>query len=225
MESSTRTGELEPASIEPASFERASIEPGVFEPAGEPRPGDVSTTAVHPSTVAAIHEGCPVCGAAMAADQRYCVECGERRGAPRVPLVEGPAQLANESAGARHPGRRRSMSVNSTLIAGIGLLLLAMGIGVLIGRSGNNASVRSAPAQIVTVAGAGAAAPSTTATAPASSPSATPTSKSGSTHAAKTPKSTKKAPTTPLPKAVKVGTPGHGPGYKNGHFTGNFFGE
>lgn len=117
------------------------------------------------------------------------------------------------------------MSVNSTLIAGIGLLLLAMGIGVLIGRSGNNASLRSAPAQIVTVAGAGAAAPSATATAPASSPSATPTSKSGGTHAAKSPKSAKKAPTTPLPKAVKVGTPGHGPGYKNGHFTGNFFGE
>jgi hypothetical protein len=24
---------------------------------------------------------------------------------------------------------------------------------------------------------------------------------------------------------VKVGAPGKGPGYQNGHFTGNFFGE
>ncbi len=163
----------------------------------------------------------------MAADQRYCLECGERRGAPRVPLVDGPAQRAQATPGTQRPGRRRSMSVNSTLIAGIGLLLLAMGIGVLIGRSGNNASVKSPPAQIVTVAGAGAgaAASSTTATAPASTPSATPTSKSAGVKAAATQKAAKKAPTTPLPKTVKVGTPGHGPGYQNGHFTGNFFGE
>jgi hypothetical protein len=26
-------------------------------------------------------------------------------------------------------------------------------------------------------------------------------------------------------KSVKVGTPGKGPGYQKGHFTGNFFGE
>jgi hypothetical protein len=165
----------------------------------------------------------------MAADQRYCLECGERRGAPRVPLVDGPAQRAQATPGAQRPGRRRSMSVNNTLIAGIGLLLLAMGIGVLIGRSGNNTSVRSPPAQIVTVAGAGAgagaAASSTTATAPASTPSATPTGKSAGVKAAATQKAAKKAPTTPLPKTVKVGTPGHGPGYQNGHFTGNFFGE
>jgi hypothetical protein len=188
----------------------------------------VATTAVHPSmitSILAIRERCSGCGAAMTSDQRYCVECGERNGPARVPLTNGPAQRSEETPATRRLPSRPRASVNSTLIAGIGLLLLAMGIGVLIGRSGKTASVKGAPAQIVTVAGAGAAAPSAAATAPAASPSATPTTKSGSAHAATTPKSGKKAPTTPLPKAVKVGSPGHGPGYQNGHFTGNFFGE
>jgi hypothetical protein len=34
----------------------------------------------------------------------------------------------------------------------------------------------------------------------------------------------KKAAAAPQPKVVTVGSPGHGPGYQNGHFTGNFFG-
>jgi hypothetical protein len=217
MESSTRTEELEPASLEPASF----------EPPNQAPPVDIATTAIHPSmiTSASVAERCTACGAAMTSDQRYCVECGERNGPARVQLTNGQQLPAQEAPATRPQPRRPRASVNSTLIAGIGLLLLAMGIGVLIGRSGKTASVRSAPAQIVTVAGAGAAAPSTAAAAAAASPSATPASKAGSVHAATTPKSAKKAHTTPLPKAVKVGSPGHGPGYQNGHFTGNFFGE
>jgi hypothetical protein len=34
----------------------------------------------------------------------------------------------------------------------------------------------------------------------------------------------KKAAPAPA-KSVTVGTPGKGPGYQKGHFTGNFFGE
>jgi hypothetical protein len=215
MESSTRTEELEPASLEPASF----------KPTNQPPAVDVAATAIHPSMITSVRERCAACGAAMTSDQRYCVECGERNGPPRVRLTNEPPQPAQGAPATRHHSRRPRASVNSTLIAGIGLLLLAMGIGVLIGRSGKTASVRSAPAQIVTVAGAGAAAPSTAAAAAAASPSATPTSKSGSAHATTTPKSSRKAPSTPLPKAVKVGSPGHGPGYQHGHFTGNFFGE
>lgn len=103
MESSTRTGELEHASIEPASFEPAS-----FEPAGESVPEELATTEVHPSMVTAIREGCPACGAAMASDQRYCVECGERRGPARVPLKEGPAPPAAPPPAARRSPRRAS---------------------------------------------------------------------------------------------------------------------
>ena len=55
------------------------------------------------------------------------------------------------------------------MIAGVGVLLLAMGVGVLIGRSGGS---KAAPAlaQVITVASPGAAASTGAAAAPASSP-------------------------------------------------------
>jgi hypothetical protein len=238
MESSTRTGELEPASIEPADFEPtgrgsrgepASAQTGDTASVRSPAADMNVTTDVHPSMVAAVRDGCPVCGSAMAVDQRYCLECGERRGPPRVPLKDVPARQAAGNPPARGPRRRASMSVNTTLIAGVGCLLLALGIGVLIGRSGNGSSSKSPSVRVVTVAGAGGA--STAATGETATPAATSTtaasaSKSSSTHAS-TKSSTKaaaKKPPVPLPKPVKVGSAGHGKGYEHGHFTGNFFG-
>jgi hypothetical protein len=224
----------------------SSISTQQFEPATEPEPAadpvatdltaatdaatatNVTPQEVHPSITASIREQCSACGAAMASDQRYCVECGQRRGSARVPMLDGLAQRGQEASTDHSQPRRRSLSVNSTLIAGVGTLLLAMGIGVLIGRSGNNTSAKSPPAQIVTVAGAGAAATSPTATQPASGVSATSTSKAGESHATgaakSSAKSTPKKAAAPI-KAVKVGSSGHGKGYQKGHFTGNFFGE
>jgi hypothetical protein len=123
--------------------------------------------------------------------------------------------------------RARGMSANTTLVAGIGTLLLALGVGVLIGRSGGSTSIKAPPAQVVTVEGAGSStAASNTATQPAITPTSTPTSKSAGTAGKTAAKSsTKPASTTSTPKAVKVGTPGKGRGYQHGHFTGNFFGE
>lgn len=160
----------------------------------------------------------------MAPDQRYCVECGERRGAARVALLDGPAQRAGEAPPARRPPRRVRASINSTLIAGIGLLLLAMGVGVLIGRSGSTSS-KAPPAQVVTVAGAGGAAAgaAATSTAPQAPAGSTGVTKSSSTTVTAT-KSTSKKAVAPPQKTVKVGSPGKGPGYQHGHFTGNFFG-
>jgi hypothetical protein len=190
-----------------------------------PESASAASTDLHPLISANVRQGCAACGAAMAADQRYCVDCGERRGAPRVSLLEGPARRPRESPQQSDPSpRRRIAPVNSTLISIIGVLLLAMGIGVLIGRSGNT-TVKSPPAQVVTVSGA----PSTgTAATPATSTGATASESSSAAAKAKSKASAKTTPTTskvPLPKAVKVGTPGHGRGYQNGHFTGNFFGE
>jgi hypothetical protein len=194
---------------------------------GAPESASMASTELHHLTSATIRQGCAACGAAMAADQRYCVECGERRGAPRVSLLEGPAQRPRESAPQSAPSspRRRIATVNSTLISIIGMLLLAVGVGVLIGRSGDT-TVKSPPAQVVTISGA----PSTgaAATTPATSTGATTASESSTAAKAKSKASTKTKPAAskvPLPKAVKVGTPGHGRGYQNGHFTGNFFGE
>jgi hypothetical protein len=94
----------------------------------------------------------------MAADQRYCLECGERRtptssvlagGAPSAPPRATPPS-APPSAGVNHPpgdpGWQRSSTL--TVIAGVGVLLLAMGVGILIGRSGDSKSA-GAPQQVV----------------------------------------------------------------------------
>src|SRR4051794_23637589 len=93
---------------------------------------------------------CPSCHSRMAPDQRYCVNCGERRSGgglrdafPRTQTVAA-APVRTRGTLAATPG--------SSLIAGIATLLLAMGVGVLIGRSGDNAPVaRSAAPQVVTV--------------------------------------------------------------------------
>jgi len=78
---------------------------------------------------------CAVCGAELAQDQRYCVECGTRRGAPRfsAPL---PSQRATAAVAAPAPSRRPSRIV---LIAAIATLLIAFGVGVLIGHYITNA--------------------------------------------------------------------------------------
>lgn len=199
-----------------------STEP--VERAAEPAPNHEVNTEIHTSMVAPNREQCSACGAAMAPDQRYCVECGERRGTARVAMLDAPAQQAGQTPPARRPPRRVRTSINSTLIAGIGLLLLAMGVGVLIGRSGSTSS-KTPPAQVVTVAGAGGAAAgaAATSTAPQAPTGSTGATKSSSTTVTAT-KSTSKKAAGPPPKTVKVGSPGTGPGYQKGHFTGQFFG-
>jgi hypothetical protein len=120
------------------------------------------------------------------------------------------------------------MSINATLIAGIGTLLLAMGIGILIGRSGQGSSTKAPPLQFVTAPAAGSATSGSAASPEAPLPgTATSTGatagKSGSSSS--TPKPAPKKSRPPAPKAVKVGSKGSGPGYQKGKFTGNFFGE
>ena len=187
---------------------------------------DAAATQVRPSMVAAIREQCPACGAALASDQRYCVECGERCGPTRVPLADGLGQRPRETPTAARP-RRRGLPLNSTLIAGVGTLLLAMGVGVLIGRSGNATSSKSPPVRIVTVAGGGGTASTPTASTPAqtSAPAAAATTKASGRSGAAATKSPSKAAASAPPKTVKIGSPGKGAGYQHGHFTGNFFGS
>jgi hypothetical protein len=186
---------------------------------------DAATTEVRPSMVAAIREQCPACGAALAPDQRYCVVCGERCGPTRVPLADGLGQQPGKTAAAARP-RRRGVQLNSTLIAGVGTLLLALGVGVLIGRSGNGSSSKTPPVRIVTVAGGGAAASAPTTSTPAqtSPPATTSATKAAGGSAAAGAKAPSKAAAAPPPNTVKVGSPGKGAGYQHGHFTGKFFG-
>jgi hypothetical protein len=111
-------------------------------------------------------EQCRGCGAPLADDQRYCLECGERRtpmssvllgaapgssAAPQGPPSAPPAP----SIPPGRPGDAEARGSAATVIAGVGVLLLAMGVGVLIGRSGGAKTAPAPPAQVITVAGTG----------------------------------------------------------------------
>ena len=187
----------------------------------------MTTTFTAPAgTAASGRERCSSCDATLAADQRYCVECGQRRGAARF-SAQPAAQPAPEP---RKPRLARATS-GTTLVGGVATLLLALGVGVLIGRSGEHGTTTAkTPVQVVTFSGG--AQPAAGATAAVT---ATPTARAGAkVAAAKAAKSAASKPVSSttneiaksVPKAVvKIGTPGKGPGYENGKFTGNFFGN
>jgi hypothetical protein len=116
--------------------------------------------------VAATHETvstCAACGVPLAVDQRYCLECGERRPGVSEFLRSGPPRAAAPPAappGSRPPGgpvgeAQPFRSSALSLLAGVGVLLLAMGVGVLIGRSGGGSAKSAPPAEVVTVSGTG----------------------------------------------------------------------
>ena len=114
------------------------------------------------SPVTAELEACGSCGAPMAVDQRYCLECGQRRGEPRLPFMDAVVLMeavkqARQPPPPQPPKRKRSgISPNAALITGIGTLLLALGIGVLIGHSGSHEVAQTAAApQVITVGGGG----------------------------------------------------------------------
>jgi hypothetical protein len=172
-----------------------------------------------PPLIAANGERCPSCGTTLAADQRFCLECGERRGEPRLPFMDGRTQpvLAPQPPTPVSPvpmPRRGSAAAGLSLIAGIGVLLLAMGVGVLIGNSNGRSAASNRPMQVIA---APAVIGATAATGATGSTDAT-----GSTAA--TAATTVKKQNLP-PPVVKVGQPGHGRGYTKGKFTGDFFGQ
>lgn len=118
--------------------------------------------------IAGSGDNCPNCGASLAPDQRYCLACGHRRGDPRLPFMDAvvfmesakqpsSAPAAATTAAAPPPDRRPFMSANASLVAGVATLVLAIGVGVLIGRSDSGSSNVAAPApQVITVGGGGA---------------------------------------------------------------------
>jgi hypothetical protein len=113
------------------------------------------------------NDSCPNCGARMAADQRYCLNCGHRRGEPRLPFMDAVVfmeSMGSPGAGAGAapppPSEQKSsprMNANAALIAGVATLVLAIGVGFLIGRSGheNSGSQAAAPIKVIEVGGGG----------------------------------------------------------------------
>jgi hypothetical protein len=114
------------------------------------------------------NDSCPNCGARMAADQRYCLNCGHRRGDPRLPFMDAVVLMESMSApgGAAgtpppppsQPKSSTRMYANAALIAGVATLVLAIGVGFLIGRAGNDSgsnAAAEAPIKVIEVGGGG----------------------------------------------------------------------
>jgi hypothetical protein len=183
----------------------------------------------------------------MAADQRYCLECGLRRGDPRLPFMDAvvfmdaikrPATAAHPSP-SLPPERRSRMTANASLIAGVATLVLAIGVGVMIGRSGESgSSVAAAPAPQIIKVGGGVGEETATASTPGEGSAV----KGGKAKKAKAPEKaidssgTSEAAAEVLKPAgdVKLPPPTVQPGgkcesgavgCKGGEFTGEFFGE
>jgi hypothetical protein len=225
-------------------------------PAGGVAPGNAPAVpmppahhAPAPQTTASGYDSCPSCGAMVNSDQRYCLSCGHRRGDPRLPFMDAvvfmDAMKTPKGAQAAPPAKKeRKISPNAALIAGVGTLLLALGIGVLIGRSGGENSAATQPAAPIVIKGGSSGTEEEAATA---STGKTATSGSGKSTGGKTKKVVKKEkekaadsgegaeeflkPTgnVKLPPAktgigdkCEKGTAGCS---DSGEFNGNFFGE
>lgn len=76
----------------------------------------------------------------MAHDQQYCVECGERRGQSTLPQTPPVTEVRSSRVRAAAAPRPPRLSSGATLVSFVGVLLLAIGLGVLIGRIGNNSN-------------------------------------------------------------------------------------
>jgi hypothetical protein len=104
---------------------------------------------------------CPACSAALAPDQRYCLNCGHRLSEPRVDyrrtlgLEPGGSASATGPSGATGAGRdQRGVLV---VLVAVAAIVLALGVGIVIGR-GNGPSAVGGKTTVVTVAAGGTAA-------------------------------------------------------------------
>ncbi len=94
-------------------------------------------------------ETCPECGSALAADQRYCLNCGFRRGEARVDYTtqvmrDGQPATAGGPAGATAANPQWTPVVAIFAIAVLGVMLL---LGVLIGNGKGAAGAATVPGQ------------------------------------------------------------------------------
>jgi hypothetical protein len=122
---------------------------------------------------------CRTCGSPLAADQRYCLQCGARRAEARLPFLDilarqagaapvGATTTVTTTRDRRVPQWLGGLGTNAAAVAGVACLVLALGVGVLIGSLGGGTDAGAVPAQNITVSGSGApAAAAPTSAAPA----------------------------------------------------------
>jgi hypothetical protein len=231
-----------------------SSEPLSAAPPDTPTPGNGATAPLPPAyhapalQTASGYDQCPSCSALVMSDQRYCLACGHRRGDPRLPFMDAVVFMdamkqPKGAPAAPPPEQQRRISPNAALIAGVGTLLLALGIGVLIGRSGGETAPPAQQAPIVIKGGTATEEAATASTAGTSvgggggseGSTAGKSKKVVKKEKAKAAASGKGAEEVLKPKSgVKLPPPTTGVGDKcekgtagceGGEFTGSFFGE
>jgi uncharacterized cupredoxin-like copper-binding protein len=113
------------------------------------------------------HEPCEECGSPLDAQQRYCVECGARRGNGANPASR---YFATMSKRARRPAAgaapKRPSSSRAAAVGFFALLPIAVALGLVVGRSGSGGSDEGALLKALkqSEAQTAAAAPTTTGT-------------------------------------------------------------
>lgn len=124
---------------------------------GQDPDGPDSDAPTQQISLTAVSDRCGNCGAPLASDQRYCINCGERRGPPRFTLAAPAPDTQTTTTRAPLHSRRLRTSAGMNLIAGVATLLIAMGVGVLIGHN-NSPSQQAAKTQtsVINVGGSGA---------------------------------------------------------------------
>jgi hypothetical protein len=211
---------------------------------------DAPTRELPAAPATASEDRCGSCGTQLAHDQSYCVECGERRGQSRFPTAQPAPEVRSRRVRTKAATPRGPrVSAGTTLVAGVGVLLLAIGLGFLIGRESNKTTTAAAssPAVHVTVQGGGSGGASTGTTAASTPKKATSASTAPKGLSGKLKKAA--AQTAPPPAAVQqkatqaaskvLGNTKNlapptvstgqscksGAGCEGGKFTGNFFGN
>jgi hypothetical protein len=132
---------------------------------------------------------CPHCGAAVGADQRYCLSCGKPCAPLRLPFLDvlhngssqralGPSDVQNGYVPPLYDGGHRGpLQHYSGLFALLGVLLLAGLAGLLIGHWAAGGSGPSGP-QVVKIEGLAGLTPSSTSGATANTTTSTSTTAS-----------------------------------------------
>jgi len=98
---------------------------------------------------------CRSCGARLAEDQRYCLNCGERQGKPRIDFRQYEAPPVQPQDPTPAPTAEEKPSRDYTPLAavgGIAVLGVMLLIGVLIGK-GDSGGAAPAPAPVVVQGG------------------------------------------------------------------------
>ena len=116
-----------------------------------------------PATTSAVQtpETCRSCGAPLAHDQRYCLQCGEVRDGARRQLpagLRGWTPSAERVVATRDPRALHDGPTIAAVLAGLACLLAAIGVGVLIGRGGGGDASSQAPITIASPASGAVAA-------------------------------------------------------------------